>query len=126
MLTLGTLNMRLWILTLVCTAVYCVYGRSRISQPNLKAVNFAEALEGHKLNESVIKETEVDSELSCQFEWVEEERCQSYNFGTTKNNDERFKCQLSDSDRFRGYVNFTKDQDFIYGGLQVKCTFLYH
>ncbi|KAL9982272.1 hypothetical protein ACROYT_G004298 [Oculina patagonica] len=108
--------MRLWILSLVCTAVY---GISRISGPNLKAVNFAQAIEGHKLNGSVIKEVEVDSESSCQFECVEEERCQSYNFATTKNNDERFKCQLSDSDRFHGHVYFEKDQGFIYKGLQV-------
>lgn len=110
------MHLELWILTVVCTAVHCI---SRISQPDLKAVNFAKAKEGHKLNGSVIKEIEVDSESSCQFECVKEERCQSVNFGTTKNNAERFKCQLSDSDRFIGSINFTKDETFNYRGIQV-------
>ena len=101
-----------------------VYGTSRISLPYLEAVNFAPAKEGRKLNGSVIKETEVDSEISCQFECVEEERCQSYNFGSTRNNAGRFKCQLSDSDRFAGLVNFTEDKDFKYGGLQVNVYLL--
>ena len=109
--------MHLWMLTLLCTAVY---GISRISVPDLKAVNFAEAIEGRKLSGSVIKEIEVDSESSCQFQCVGEERCQSYNFATTKNNSEKFKCQLSDSDRFVGFVNVTEDKDFIYRGKQVS------
>ena len=109
--------MHLWELAVVCTAVY---GISRISEPDLKAVNFAEAIEERKLNGSVIKEIEVDSESSCQFECVGEERCQSYNFATTKNNFQTSKCQLSDSDRFVGFVNFTEDEDFIYRGLQVN------
>ena len=100
-----------------------VHGISRISEPGFKAVNFAKAIEGHKLNGSTIKEKKVDSESSCRLECVEEERCQSYNFGTTRNNAGKFKCQLSDSDRFYGHVNFTKDQYFIYRGLQVKCSF---
>ena len=111
--------MHLWMLTLVCTAVY---GTSRISEPDLKAVNFAEAIEGRKLNGSVIKEIEVDSESSCQLECLDEERCQSYNLGTTKDNSEKFKCQLSDSDRFVGFVNFTEDEGYIYRGLQVNET----
>ena len=106
-------------LTLLCTAV--VYGISRISEPDLKAVNFAKAIAAHRLNGSVIKEMEVDSESSCQFECGVEEKCQSYNFGTKKNNPKRFKCQLSDSDRYSGHVNFTEDQDFIYRGRLVNC-----
>ena len=109
--------MHLWMLTLLCTAVH---GISRISEPDLKAVNFAEAIEGRKLSGSVIKEIEVDSESSCQFEYVGEERCKSYNFGTTKNNSGKFKCQLSDPDRFVGFVNVTEDENFIYRGLQVN------
>ncbi|KAL9982262.1 hypothetical protein ACROYT_G004287 [Oculina patagonica] len=89
--------------------------------PDLEAANFADAIEGRKLNGSLIKEMEVESESSCQFECVEEERCQSYNFATTKNDAGRFKCQLSDSDRFVGLVNFTEDKDFKYGGLQSAC-----
>ncbi|KAL9982271.1 hypothetical protein ACROYT_G004297 [Oculina patagonica] len=113
--------MHLSIPALVCAAVYCVYGISRISEPDFKAVNFAKAIAGQKLNGSVIKEVEIESESSCRLECVEEERCQSYNFGTTKNDAGRFKCQLSDSDRFSGHVNFTEDQGFIYRGLQSSC-----
>ena len=118
--------MHLWMLTLVCTTVF---GISRISQPDLKAVNFAKAIAGYKLNGSVIKEIEVDSERLCQFACVGEETCQSYNFGptngtyTTKKNDERFICQLSDSDRFVGFPNFVEDKEFIYKGIQVKLNF---
>ena len=110
------MNMHLWILTLVCSAVY---GISRISQPDLKAVNFAGAIAGYRLNGNLIKETETDSEESCQFLCVDEERCKSVNFGTKKNFAARVKCQLSDSDRFAGFVNFTKDGNFSYRGIQV-------
>ena len=108
--------MHLWVLALACTAVY---GISRISEPDFIAVNFATAVKGRKLNGSVIKEVEVDSESSCQFECAGEETCQSYNFGTTKNNAEKFKCQLSNSDRFSAFANFTEDKEFIYKGRQV-------
>ena len=112
--------MHLWILALACTAVY---GINRISQSDLKAVNFAKAIAGYKLNGSVIKEIEVNSEETCHFECLEEERCKSINFAIINNQLERFKCQLTDSDRFSGHVNFTEDQDFTYKGLQVKCNF---
>ena len=99
-----------------------VCGTTRISEPNLEAVNFAQVIEGRRLNGSVITEMEVDSEVSCQFKCVKEKKCFSYNIGSansTKNNAKRFKCQLSDSDRFAGFANFTEDKDFKYGGLQV-------
>ena len=51
----------LWLL-LFGTAVY---GISRISEHGLEAVNYAKTIEGMKLNGSVIKETEVNSEISC-------------------------------------------------------------
>ncbi|KAL9982295.1 hypothetical protein ACROYT_G004322 [Oculina patagonica] len=110
--------MNLWILTLVCTAVH---GISRISQPSFKAANFARAIEGRQLNGRVIKEVEVKTESSCRLECVEEERCQSYNFATTKNDAGRFKCQLSDSDRFFGHVNFIADENFSYRGIKSVC-----
>ena len=113
--------MHLWVLFLVCSAV--VYGISRISEPELEAVNFAKSIAGHRLNGSVIKEIEVDSESSCSFECVKEERCQSINFGTRKNEAQRFRCQLSGSDRFFGITNFKEDKDFIYKGLQVARIF---
>ena len=97
-----------------------VYGISRISEPGLKAVNFAKAIEGKKLNGGMIKETEVDSEGFCRLECVEEERCKSYNFGGTKNNSKTFTCQLSDSDRFVDGVNFIEDEYFRYRGMQVS------
>ena len=61
----------------------------------------------------------MDSESSCQFACVDDERCQSYNFGKEENSSERFTCQLSHSDRLSGFPNFTEDKDFKYGGLQV-------
>ncbi|KAL9986966.1 hypothetical protein ACROYT_G001193 [Oculina patagonica] len=87
----------------------------------MKAVNFAKAIAGQRLNGSVIKEIEVESEGSCRLECVEEDRCQSYNFGTTKNNADRFKCELSDNDRFVGFINFTKEENFNYRGIQSIC-----
>ena len=109
--------MYLWIFNLVCSVVY---GISRISEPDLEAVNFAKELEGKKLNGSLIKEIEVDSKSSCRFECVNIERCQSYNFGTVEGDSGKFKCQLSDSDRFVGFANFTEDEHFIYRGIMVS------
>lgn len=108
--------MHIWMLFLLGTAVY---GISRISKPDLKAVNFAQEIEGYRLNGSVIKEIQVNSENYCQYECVEEERCQSYNIGPKTNNAEIFKCQLSGSDRFVGHDNFAQDEDFNYRGIQV-------
>ena len=99
-----------------------VSGGTRISGPNLEAVNFAHPIEGRRLSGSVLQELQVDSEESCLFECFNEKKCFSYNVGSvnsTKNNAKRFTCQLSDSDRFASFVNFTKDKDFKYGGLQV-------
>ena len=109
--------MRLGIINLVCAAVY---GINRISEPDLRAVNFADKIEGQKLNGSLIRELEVDSESSCQLECVDEERCQSYNFGTIKGDSEKFKCQPSDSDRFVGFANLTEEKDFLYRGIMVS------
>ena len=108
--------MHLCILFLLCAVVD---GISRISGPNFKAVYLADKITGQKLNGSLIRETEVDSESSCQFECVNEERCQSYNFGTIKGDSRKFKCQLSDSDRFAAFANFTEDDDFTYRGIKV-------
>lgn len=109
--------MHLCIIFLLCAVVY---GIGRISEPDLRAVNFADKIEGQKLNGSLIREIEVDSESSCQFECVDEERCQSYNFGTIKGDNEKLKCQLSDSDRFSGLANLTEDKDFIFREIKVS------
>lgn len=119
-------TMHAWLICLLFTAVH---GISRISQPSLKAVNFAQPIEGWKLNGSVISEKEVDSESSCRLECVEDERCKSFNFGSKANKAGRYICQLSDSDRFVGRVNFTEASDFRYRGVQVimnKLTWLSH
>ena len=101
-------------------ATTVAFGISRISQPSLKACNFAKAIEGWKLDGSMLSETKVDSEKSCRLKCVEDERCQSYNFGTAKDSTGRFVCQLSDSDRFQvGRVNFTEVEDFRYRGIKV-------
>ena len=91
-----------------------------MSQPSFTAGNFARAIEGWKLNGRVISETKVDSESSCRLKCVEDERCQSYNFGTLKDSSGRFECELSDSDRFVSRVNFTEDVDFRYRGIKVS------
>ena len=109
--------MHLSIISLLCAVAY---GINRISGPNLDAVNFAGKVKRQKLNGSLIRDIEVDSESSCQFECVYEERCQSYNFGTIEGDSNKFKCQLSDSDRFAGFANFTEDKDFIYRGIKVS------
>ena len=57
------------------------------------------------------KKIEVDSESSSQFECVDGERCQSYNFGTVNGYQEIFKCKLCDSDRFVGFANITQRND---------------
>lgn len=110
-------------LLLLCLSGAAVYGLGRISEPDLKAINFAEAIEGRRLNGSVIKVIDVDSESSCSSECVDEERCQSYNFGLKKNKAGLFKCQVSDSDGFASLVNFTEDNNFKYKGIQVTFGF---
>ena len=97
-------------------------GETRMITPNFKAVNFAREIRGRRLNGSVIREMEVDSEGSCRLQCVEESACLSYNFGPSKNK-KRLKCQLSDSDRFAGLKNFTEDDDFLYRGVKVILIF---
>ena len=47
---------------------------------NFKAVNFGKEIRGRRLNGSVVRELEVDSEGSCRLQRVEENGCLSYNF----------------------------------------------
>ena len=92
----------------------------RIFNParDLQAVNFAKEIRGRRLSGSVIREMEVDSEGSCRLQCVNENDCLSYNFGPNENK-KRFKCELSNSDRFVGLKNFTEDHGFIYRGVKV-------
>lgn len=87
---------------------------------NYKAVNFAKEIRGRKLVGNVIRQIEVPSEGSCRMECVEGNQCLSYNFGPAENK-YRYKCQLSDSDRFLGFNNFTAaDNQVLYRGIQVS------
>ena len=88
--------------------------------PVFQAVNFARELRGRRLNGSVITEIQVDSESSCRLHCVKEISCVSYNFESTINNNNKFKCQLSDSDRFASFKNFTEDNKFLYRGVKVR------
>ena len=94
-------------------------GESRLTTSHYKAVNFAREIKGGRLYGSVIKEIEVDSESSCRLHCVEESSCRSYNFGPGENK-KMFKCQLSDSDRFASFKNFTADNTFLYRGVKVR------
>jgi hypothetical protein len=93
-------------------------GVTRTITPNFKAINFAKEIRGRRLNGSVIREMEVDSEGSCGLRCVKENGCLSYNFGPDENK-KSFKCQLSNSDRFIGLKNFTEDNEFFYRGIKV-------
>ena len=90
----------------------------RIFTPDLQAVNFAKGILGRRLNGSVIREMEADLEFSCQLQYVRQNGCLSYNFRHNKN-EKRFNCQLSNSDRFVGFANFTEDHEFLYRGVKV-------
>lgn len=95
-----------------------VLGLGRVNTNDLHAVNFAAEIIGHKLIGRVIAETEEDSEDACQLKCVAKSRCLSYNFGSAEDG-KRFKCQLSDSDRFAAADNFTQEDKFSYRGIQV-------
>jgi len=88
-------------LLLASVMITSTNGITRIITPNFKAVNSTKEIRGRRLNGNVIREMEVDSEGSCRLQCVEENGCLSYNFGPNENK-KRFKCQLSNSDRFAG------------------------
>ena len=106
-------------LLLTSLVITLTNGESRLTTSNYKAVNFAKEIRGRRLNGSVTKEIEVDSESSCRLLCVEESSCLSYNFGPGENK-KMFKCQLSDSDRFASFNNFTDDNTFLYRGVKVR------
>lgn len=98
--------------------------QAKVETDELRAINFAKEIKGRKLNGSVIREKNVDTEYACQIECVHESRCLSYNFGPSKDK-KKFKCQLSDSDRFVGFKNFTKDDKVLYRGVKVMHLLIY-
>ena len=109
---------QLFILTLmVCTAVFAV---TRINHVDFQAINFSKAIYGKKLNAGIIQNISVDSDSVCQLACVQDFRCLSYNFATISDIRGKFSCQLSDSDRFSGHQNFTKDEDVLYKGINVS------
>ena len=71
-------------------------------------VSFARAKRlGLKLNGYVIKEIDVAADTACGFACNNEVNCLSYNSEIAPDQTGRFRCQLSDSDRFAGFDNFT-------------------
>ena len=113
---------KMLLLALIVFSLTTVYSTSRISAPDFQAVNFAKAKEMRKLNGSVIKQVDVMSENECSLQCISDERCLSYNFGNKRNKSGTFVCELSDSDRFLGFGNFTEDVSFTYRGMQVTIT----
>ena len=111
-------SMYLLKLLLVSLTISFTYGDPRIMTYVFQGVNFAREIRGRRLNGSVIRQIQVDSESSCRLHCVKESSCVSYNFGSTTNN-KKFKCQLSDSDRFASFKNFTEDNKFLYRGVKV-------
>ena len=103
---------------LVFHALSFVQGLSRVIETGLRATNFAKTIQGKKLTGNVIKEVAVTSVLNCQIECAKESRCLSYNFKATTSKAPS-TCYLSDSDRFRSLTNFSKDEEVLYGGIQV-------
>ncbi|CAH3117300.1 unnamed protein product [Porites lobata] len=91
-----------------------------LSFPDFKLRNYAEKIVGGRLNGSTIKQLNVSSEMSCQIECVADNRCLSYNLIPITGMDVLI-CELSDSDRFVGYQNFTRQVGGIYRGLESIC-----
>ena len=91
----------------------------RTTTAHYKAVNFAKQIKGKKLKGNVIKEIEVYTEEFCRLECVEEDRCLSYNYFSLRSNQNKFKCQLSDSDRFAALDDFIEDDEVLYRGVEV-------
>ena len=108
--------MDVYLLLFYCTSVSAV---SRLYEPDLAFINFAQAIHGKKLNGSVFQEISVDSEIACQTACVGDIRCLSNNFGATKK-EGKFICQLSDSDRFTSHENFREDVEAVYRGIQAS------
>ena len=96
-------------------------GITKVITTYFKAVNFAKEITEWRLNGSVIRETEVECEGFCQLQCVEQNGCLSYIYGINENK-KKFKCQLKNSDPFRGLKNFTEDQEFLYWGI-ITCWF---
>ena len=95
---------------LQCTAQY----------PHVSELSKCQLRLGLKLSGYVIlKEIDVATDTAYGFACNNEVNCLSYNSEIASDQTGRFRCQLSDSDRFAGFDNFTVDIDFKYTGIQV-------
>lgn len=55
---------------------------------------------GHQLSSVPIQSKEVEDEKGCIFECVNTTKCQSVNFKTVAEADEKYICHLLDADKF--------------------------
>ena len=111
---------RLSFFTALISVVNILNGEKNfLSFPDFKLRNYAEKIVGRILSGSTIKQLNVTSEMSCQIECVADNRCLSYNLIPILGMDVLI-CELSDSYRFVGYQNFTRQVGGIYRGVEVK------
>ena len=87
--------------------------------PNFKAVNFSIEIRERRLDGSVNREMEVDSEGSCRLQFAEENDCLSCNFGFNENHKTKFMWQLCNSDGFFWLEEFTENHEFPCQGIKV-------
>ena len=110
----------LWLVLLTSSASIAVHGfKNFLSDPDLQFRNFAKKIDGRRLNGSLVKESNVTSEIFCQIECVADGRCLSYNLLPILGM-EMSVCQINHGDRFVGHQNFTDEDGAIYRGIQVS------
>ena len=106
-------------LVLVLALTACRLQRTA-QYPHVSALSKCQLRLGLKLTGYVIlKEIDVATDTACGFAFNNQVNCLSYNSEIASDQTGRFRCQLSDSDRFAGFDNFTVDIDFKYAGIQV-------
>ena len=74
------MNMYLWVSAAFRLLKAITQGSAHFLEPDFMAANFAKVIEDRKLNGTILRELEMASEISCQFECFAEDRCMSYNF----------------------------------------------
>ena len=114
------INTYLWVFAAFRLLKAIVQGSNHFLESGFRAANFAKVIKGRKLNGTILRELEMASEISCQFECFSEDRCMSYNFLSIHGN-ETSTCQNATkwSDRFVSRVNFTKEDGALFKGIQV-------
>ena len=86
------MNMYLWVFAALRLLKAITQGSTHLLEPDFRAANFAKVIEDRKLNGTILRELEMASEISCQFECFSEDRCMSYNFLSIHGN-ETSTCQ---------------------------------